>query len=179
MAKSPTKRKFAKKTKPHLPPEMRQMTNLAADYIKHWTTKELGSLQRNKTPICIPINNGYKIGTYTLIINKNKTCELHDANKEFLHLFDNKINAILYTVYSIKNQIKTAREIMQLDMEINKNSTDITAMRRSQERARARKEYDIVDIRQARLEVSEKQLEDAKDKILKIQRYAKFNKVWE
>lgn len=179
MAKSPTKRKFAKKSKPQLPPEVRQMTNLAADYIKHWTTKELGNLQRSNTPICIPTNTGYKIGTYNLVINKNKTCELHDANKEFVHLFDNKIHAILYTIHTIKNRLKTAAEIMQLDMEINKNSMDILAMRRSQDRARAKKEYDIVDIRQARLEVSQKQLEEARDKILKIQRYAKYNKVWE
>jgi len=176
MAKSRTRKKSAK---PQVPPIVREITNAATAYIKYWTNHELGKLQNAHTPICIPIKNGYKIGTYTLTVRNNKSCDLIDANNEFVHTFDNKINAILYTVFSIKNRLNDAREILQLDKEINKHSTDIMAMKRSQIRARDKKDYEIVDIRQARLEISQKQLETAQNKISKIHKLAKYFKVWE
>ena len=179
MAKSHTRKKYNKKSPSNLPPEVRQITNLAADYIKHWTNKELERLHRERKPVCIGTKTGYKVGTYTLTVNRNKTCALHDRNNEFVHLFDNKINAILYSVYIIKNQLKSAEEILVLDQEINKNSADIMAMRHVQSQAKLKKEFDIVDIRQARLEIAEKQLATARDKISKIHIHAKYNKVWE
>jgi hypothetical protein len=176
MAKSRTRKKSAK---PQVPPTVREITNAATAYIKHWTNHELGKLQNAHTPICIPTKYGYRIGTYTLNVQKNKSCELIDVNREFVHTFDNKINAILYTIYTIKNNYRKADEIIALDKEINKHSTDIMAMKRSQQHAKSKKDYEIVDIRQARLEIAQKQLEIAHNKISKIRLNAKYNKVWE
>lgn len=174
MAKSRTRKKSHKDS---MPPEVSQIVDLAAGYISHWTNKELARMSQ-VTPLCILTKTGYKIGLYKLVVNKNKTCEVHNPNKEFVHTFDNKISAVLYTIYTIKNNIKKATEIIELDREINKNYMDVLAMKGSQSRARAKKEYDIVDIRQSRLEIAQKQLEIARDKILKIHTYAKYNKVW-
>lgn len=162
-----------------MPADARAELNAVTDYIKHWTQRELAKLQHlERKPICIPISNGYKIGLYELSLNSNKTCNVLNSNKELVHTFDNKINAVLYTMYTIKNQLKTADEILHLDSEINKHYTDIQALRRRQDVARANKEFDIVDIRQARLEMMSKQLEMARDKLLKIRLHAKYNKVW-
>jgi hypothetical protein len=161
-----------------MPPEVGMLVDAAAGYIKHWTQQELAKIT-SSSPICIPLHDGYKIGTYTLTVNKNKTCRVEDINREFTHTFDNKISAILYTVYSIKNNLTTANEILVLDKEINKNYTDILAMQSRLNRAKAKKDYETVDIRQARIEFAENQLESARDKISKIHKRAKYFKVWE
>lgn len=160
-----------------MPPEVKLIADLAAGYISYWTNTELGKLTKS-TPLCIPLKNGYRIGLYTLTVNKNRTCELRDSNREFVHTFDNKISAILYTVYTIKNNLRKADEIITLDKEINKNYMDILAMKGIQAQAKARKDYETVDIRQSRLEIAQKQLEIARDKISKIHIHAKYNKVW-
>lgn len=162
-----------------MPPEVKQIANLATDYIKHWTSRELTRLQNERTPVCIPTATGYKIGNYNLFVNKNRTCEVRNHYNEFIHTFDNKVSAIIYTVYIIKNKLNAADEILRLDQEINKNYIDVLAMKRSQDRARTKKDYDIVDIRQARLDEAQKQLEIARDKLSKIHLHAKYNKVWE
>jgi len=161
-----------------MPPAVSEFVDQAAGYITYWTTKELARISQS-APLCIPLKNGYRVGLYTLIVNKNKTCEVQDPNREFVHTFDNKISAILYAVYLMKNNIRKANEIIALDKEINKNYTDVLAMQSSQRRARTKKDYEIVDIRQSRLEIAQKQLEIAQDKILKIHTHAKYNKVWE
>lgn len=180
MAKSNTRKKFAKKPKQPSPNEITQVTDLATDYIKHWTRTELGKLQKNRdTSICIPVKNGYKIGLYNLKIHPNKTCDVIDANGELVHTFDNKISAVLYTIYTIKRKYWISDEIMSLDKEINKNYVDTLTLRRGIELARANNDYFKVDIKQARLEVAQKKLELFKDRIAAIHRTAKLNKVWE
>ena len=176
MAKSHTRKKSAK-----LAPidDVKQITDLATSYFKFWTNRELGVMQRDeRNPICLTTNSGYRIGLYSLTVNKNQTCEVFDPNHESVHVFNDKISAVLYVVYIIKNRLTTAWEILALDCEINKNYADVQAMRLSQKRARTKKDYETVDIRQARLDIAQKQLETAQDKISKIHLHAKYNKVW-
>jgi len=161
-----------------MPPAVSEFVDHAAGYITYWTTKELARIAQS-APLCVPLKNGYRVGLYTLIVNNNRTCEVQDPNREFIHTFDNKISAILYAVYLMKNNIGRADEIIALDKEINKNYADVLAMQNSQRRARTKKDYEIVDIRQSRLEIAQKQLEIARDKISKIHTHAKYNKVWE
>lgn len=162
-----------------MPSEVREITDLVTDYVKFWTSRELGKLQRDRTPICSTTGTGYKIGNYNLIVNKNKTCEVRDHYDEYIHLFESKVSAVLYAIYTIKNRIASAEEILRIDQEINKHYVDVQAMSRSQERARAKKDYETVDIRQARLELAQQNLEEARNKISKIHRHAKYYKVWE
>ena len=174
--KSSTRKKSAK---PTLPPELKEISDVKTRYIKYWTNQELGRLhQTERVPICLPTNTGYRVGLYTLTVHKNKNCEVFDPNNESIHTFSNKVTAILYTIHTIKKRYNSAWELLSLDREINKNYADMMAMKHSQTKARAKKDYETVDIRQARLEIAEEQLELAKDKISKIHLHAKYNKVW-
>jgi hypothetical protein len=181
MVKSYTRRKFVKKKATNKPPDqITQLTNAATDYIKQWTRRELGKIQDNQeTNICIPVKNGYKIGLYNLRVNANKTCEVYDRNEDLVHVFENKISAVLYTIYTIKKKYYQADQLLALDTEINKNYTDMLSLRRGLERARLEKDFVSMDIRQNRLEIAEKQLALARDQISKIHKEAKYLKVWE
>ena len=176
MAKSHTRKKSVKPAT-H---EIRKLTNAATDYIKQWTERELGKIHvEEKTPVCIPVNNGYRIGLYHLHINPNRTCDVLDHNREFVHRFESKISAILYTIYTLKNKYYQADELLFWDREINKNYTDMLSLRNTIEKARQRKDYATVDTRLPRLEVAENRLTLARDKILKMHKTAKYYKIWE
>ena len=176
MAKSSTRKKSANPAKN----EIRAVSNAATDYIKQWTTRELGKIQtEQKSPICIPTNNGYKIGLYTLTVYPNKTCDVVNQNNEFVQRFENKVSAILYVIYTIKKQYWSADEILVWDKEINKCYTDMLNLRRIIEGARQRKDYVTVDTRLTRLEMAETRLTFARDKISKIHKTAKYYKIWE
>ena len=103
---------------------------------------------------------------------------MRDYTDTLIHRFDNKISAILYTIYTIKRQFKTANDILVCDKEINKCYTDMLALRSTIERARQRQDYVTVDTRMPRLELAETRLTLARDKISKIHKTAKYNKVW-
>ena len=176
MAKSHTRKKSVR------PPnhEIRKLTNAATDYIKQWTERELGKIHvEEKTPVCISVNNGYRIGLYHLNVNPNRTCDVLDHNREFVHRFESKISAILYTIYTIKNKYYQADELLFWDREINKNYTDMLALRNTIEKARQRRDYVTVDTRMPRLEIAENRLTLARDKILKMHKTAKYYKIWE
>ena len=176
MVKSPTRKKF-NNNHPVIP---RAVSNVAADYIKQWTNRELGRIQTEEVKtVCVPVKNGYRIGLYHLHINPNKTCDVLDPNGEFVHRFENKISAILYTIYTIKQRYWIADNILQLNTEINKNYTDMLSLRRCIDQARLRKDFVAVDIKQNRLEIAEAQLNLFRGKIQQIHRTAKINKVWE
>ena len=176
MARSRTRKKSVS------PPnsQIRKLSNVATDYIKQWTERELGKLHATeKSPVCVPVKHGYKIGLYHLHVNPNKTCDVQDHNREFVHRFESKISAILYTIYTIKKQYWLADQILYWDREINKHYTDMLALRHNMEQARKRKDYNALDIRQSRLEIAENKLNLARDRILKMHKTAKYNKVWE
>lgn len=176
MAKSYTPKKYNKPPRKNIPTEVAH----AADYIKQWTTRELGKIQHTETsPVCVPVKNGYKIGLYTLTVHPNKTCDVYDPNREFIHCFETKISAILYVIYTIKKQYRIADDLINLSAEINKNYTDMLSLRRGIEQAKTRKDYVAVDIKQNRLEIAEFQLNSARNKISKIHKTGKYNKVWE
>ncbi len=176
MARSRTRKKSAR------PPnsQIRKLTNVATDYIKQWTERELGKLHVSETsPVCVPVKNGYRIGLYHVHVNPNKTCDVLDHNREFVHRFESKISAILYTIYTIKRQYWTADQLLRCDREINKHYMDTLALRHCIEQARRRRDYDTVDIKNSRLEIAESLLNLARDRILKMHRTGKYNKVWE
>ena len=114
----------------------------------------------------------------------------HDDNanamtrRTFNMLYD--VRNILITLFIHDKNKATRKEVNRLiksltrilDKEINKNYADVQAMRRSQRCARDKKDYEAVDIRQARLDIAQKQLEVAQDKISKIHLHAKYTKVW-
>jgi hypothetical protein len=116
---------------------------------------------------------------YNLRVYPNKTCELFDRNNELIHIFEHKISAILYTIYTIKHRYRDADDILQLDTDINKNYTDMLTLRRGIARANLEKDYVALDSRQNRLEIAERDLELARAKMMKIHRHAKLAKVWE
>jgi hypothetical protein len=96
-----------------------------------------------------------------------------------VHTFDDKISAILYTIYTVKQKHWAADEIIALDSEINKCYADVQTLRHGLESARKRGDYFTVDTRQSRLELAETRLSVAKNKISKIHKTGKYYKVWE
>lgn len=178
MVKSHTKRKSSNQDV-YVPPEVSREIDQTTRRIKRWTNKELGSLQQQKTPICIPTETGYRIGHFVLRVYPNKTCDVTDADHYLIHSFRDKISAVLYAIYTIKGNYTVANNILFLDKEINKNYTDIVFMRRCAEAARKRKEYNVADVRQARIAQSEHRLRIAEQELSAIRTTAKINKVWE
>lgn len=177
MARLHTRKKFVKNPKETSP--VKQFTNIATDYIKQWTQKELSKLQENKdTSICIPTKDGYKIGLYTLQVYPNKTCDVYNHNSELVHTFESKVSAVLYTIYTIKRQYSSADKILNLDTVINKNYTDMISLRRGVESARKLGDFVALDVRQIKLDIAISQLTHAREQMAKIHRHAKFAKVW-
>ncbi len=158
----------------------REISRIATDYLKDWTNREIQRIQvSNRNPICIPVKDGFKIGTYKITLHKNHTCDLHDFNSEYIHRFDNKVSAILYAVYTIKHKFHLADRILQWDNEINKNYTSSIFLRRTIAKGLASKDYFKVDMARARLELAEYKLQIARDNLLKMCKTAKYYKVWE
>ena len=177
MAKSRTRKKSAKD---NMPQDVSNMVDHVADYIKHWTNRELGKLQNDQdTSICIPVKNGYRIGLYRLENHANHACDVVNPQGEMVHRFESKVSAVLYTIYTIKQKYRTADNIIALDKEINKNYTDSLALRRGIDRARKQQDYVSVDIKTARLNEAEKQLALARRDLASAHRVAKFAKVWQ
>jgi hypothetical protein len=178
MAKSHTRKKSNKQAS--IDPMVQQVTALATSYIKQWTNRELVSIQLSKgAPVCLPTRSGYKIGLYKLTVHKDKSCSVHDHNQEFIHTFDSKISAILYTIYTIKRHYWKADEIMHWDREINTTCADQLFLSRTIDEALKKKDYFSADVRRARLHSTETRLNIARNKISKIHKTAKYNKVWE
>ena len=178
MARSRTRRRFAKKDTVYIPPEVSREIDQTAQRIKRFTNRELNNLQQNQNPLCIPVENGYRIGSYRLKYYPDKSCEVWDDGKYLVHVFRDKVSAVLYTIYTIKQDINLAYEIMRLDQVINKNYTDIMYFRRCAQAAEKRKEYSAADARMARIDLAERKLRNAQAELTRIHRIAKANKVW-
>jgi hypothetical protein len=181
MVKSHTRKKFVKpRTEVEAPNKLKQVTSATTDYIKKWTQRELARMQQEESiPICLPTDDGYRIGQYRLKLHKNKTCDVLDHNLEFVHRFEDKISAILYVIYTLKKRYYQADQILGLSTEINKCYADMLNLRWGVDSARKRNDFVAVDNRQARLEIAENRLNIARNKLLQIHRTAKYNKVWE
>jgi hypothetical protein len=159
--------------------QLAQEVKLATDYIKQWTTKELGDLQRRRIAVCVPTKTGYRIGLYTLRVFPNKHTEVWNHNNDLIHVFQDKVSAVLYTIYTIKHNFQLATQILNLDAELNKHYTDILLLRRYIESACKRGDYGSADVREARLHTSELKLQQVQEQLKLLHRQAKANKVWD
>lgn len=176
MAKSSIRKKYVEET----PREILETIDYAASYIKDWTNKEIVRIRTEKdTPIIVATKNGYKIGRFRLQVLQNKTCEVYNAHNELIHRFENKVSAVLFTIYTSKSFYRSADQILMWDTEINKNYTDVLSLRRAVTGAIKINDYDLADIRQSRLEIAQSRLENARNKISNLHKQAKYNKVWE
>jgi hypothetical protein len=174
----------AKSSKPKTPPMSAQkITDIDAEkatrQIKNWTTQEITHLHKvNRTPVCVPTSDGYRIGLYKLNCQDNRY-RLYDANQTFVHEFDSKASAVLYAIFSIKNNVVKAAEILDLDQDINKNYMDVVMLSRRITGLQRQNDWTGAEIREYRLEIAERRLEALRDKISKIHRSAKYNKIWD
>ena len=129
--------------------------------------------------MCIKIKGGYKVGLYRLTVHADKTCVVYSPNDELINIFDNSVSAILYCTFMIKLKFNIADKLLALDKEINKNYIDVLALKRTIRLAVQKKDYETVDIRNARLEIAQQQLTFARESVSKIYRHAKYNKIWD
>jgi len=151
----------------------------ATRQIKNWARQEITHLhQVDRTPVCVPTSDGYRIGLYKLNCQDNRY-RLHGADQIFIHEFDSKASAVLYAIFSIKNNITKAAEILDLDQDINKNYMDVVMLSRRITGLQRQSDWIGAEIREYRLEIAERRLEALRDKISKIHRSAKYNKIWD
>ena len=159
--------------------ELAQEVKAATNYIKQWTTKELGELQRQRVAVCVSTKTGYRIGLYTLRVFPSKHTEVWNHNGDLVHVFQEKVSAVLYTIYTIKHNYGIAEQLLNLDTEIHKQNTDIILLRRFIESAQKKGDYTSADVREARLHTAELKLQQARAQLQVIHRRAKVAKVWE
>jgi hypothetical protein len=177
MAKSSTRKKSNNLA---IPKEGVELMNSFTDYVKAWTEREFKTLHEIRdTSICVPTSDGYRIGLYRLRVHKNKTCSVYDRNENFVHTFETKVSAVIYTIYNIKHRFTLADELLSLDREINRNYTDTLVLKRGIEYARKHHDYVSMDIKQARLQEAELLLTKSKDKVSTMLATAKARKVWQ
>ena len=174
----------AKTTKPTTPaeptPRIAQIdAEQATRQIKNWTKSEITHLHKvNRTPVCVPTSDGYRIGLYKINCQDNRY-RLYDADQQFIHEFDSKASAVLYAIYVIKNNVQKATEILDLDQDINKNYMDVVMLSRKIAGLQRQADWIGAEIREYRLEIAERRLESLRDEISKIHRSAKYNKIWD
>ena len=182
-ASSKTKAKAKSSKSKTSPVAVSKITEIDAEkatrQIKNWTTQEITHLHRvDRTPVCVPTSDGYRIGLYKLNCQDNRY-RLYDANQTFVHEFDSKASAVLYAIFSIKNNVVKAAEILDLDQDINKNYMDMVMLSRRIAGLQRQNDWMGAEIREYRLEIAERRLEALRDKISKIHRSAKYNKIWD
>jgi len=179
---SKTPKTRAKSTKPQISaiPKITEVDAAQATrQIKNWTRQEITHLhQVDRTPICMPTSDGYRIGLYKLTCTDHRY-RLYDADQMFIHEFDSKASAVLYAIHLIKDNIHKATEILDLDQDINKNYMDVLMLRRKIAGLQRQSDWISAEIREYRLEIAQRRLEALRDKISKIHRSAKYNKIWD
>lgn len=158
--------------------EVKQVVDIAASYITNWTKTELGKIQV-ATPVCVPIKNGYMVGTYRATQLPNQQWQVLDGNGELVHCFYHKRSAILYCLYMCKSKFMAAGEVLTLDREFTKQDMDLRVYKYNLDRAILRKDYFTVDRLVARIELSTKRREVAEDNLTKTFNRAKYYKIWD
>jgi hypothetical protein len=176
----PRAKSLKTKTPPALAPKITEIdAEKATRQIKNWTTQEITHLHKvDRTPVCVPTSDGYRIGLYKLNCQDNRY-RLYDASQIFVHEFDSKASAVLYAIFSIKNNVIKAAEILDLDQDINKNYMDVVMLSRRITGLQRQNDWTGAEIREYRLEIAQRRLEALRDKISKIHRSAKYNKIWD
>ena len=148
---------------------------IATEYIKNWTKKELIRLQTDKNPICIPINNGYLVGRF-ILANVEHSWQVSDSSRKIIHNFQHKLSAMLYATYTSKNQFVQADNLLMLDLEFSKHTNDIFSYKHHIARVLKSKNYDTYDALTARLNLSIMKLSVVEKKLKKAQNCAKYSK---
>lgn len=177
-----TKKSKTKKKKAPInlkPTEVSVLSNLATEYISQWTKAELQKLQQSPAPLCIPINNGYLIGKYTVQQLPTQQWQVRDQHGEILHSFYHKLGAVFYAVYQSKNHLVAAQQLLALDREFTKHDNDIRIYKHTINRANLAKDYFTIDRVTSRLDISTKKREIAEDNLTKTFNRAKYYKIWD
>lgn len=174
-----TRKSKNKKQKEKLPPEIAAVADVASTYIASWTKRELQRLQQETKPICFPVKDGYIVGKYTVKKLPTEQWRVTDVDNLHIHDFYYKLGAILYAIFSSKNQLVSAKEVLTLDVEFSKHDNDIRMYRHSITRAASNKNYFLYDKLVARLDVSRQRKEIAGAELQRIFNKAKFYKIWE
>jgi hypothetical protein len=174
-----TTTKKSKNKQGPLPAEVAVIADLASTYIASWTKKELQRLQHDIKPICVPIKGGYIVGKYTIKKLDTEQWRVFDQDHAKIQDFYYKQGAILFAIYSSKNHLITAKELLSLDAEFTKHDNDIRMYKYSIDRAIANKNYFLYDKLISRLDVSKKKKELANEGLQRLFNKAKYYKIWE
>ncbi len=147
--------------------------------LKSLAQRELEQQQASRTPVCIPVADGYRIGLYYVKQIDTNGFKVLDRNSELVYEFSDKITAVLYVIYTVQGKIQSAQELQDLDREINTQKVNIRQMNHAVRIAKANKNYSMLDIRIARLDDAVAKLTIATERLCALHHRAKINKVWQ
>jgi len=175
MAKSSTKRKFAK-----APPitEVIAATEATSLYIGVWAKQEAERLLK-KEPVIIPLKNGFYVGKFT-VKNVNSAWHVYNVFNELVNAFSSKQSAVSWCILEHTGRIKHSQKLLEQDAKVSKYTQDQTNYRHTRQQAIKRGDYFAVDLSDARLAKIQSMLEDASDDLEKTLNSAKYLKgIWE
>ena len=153
---------------------------LVAGYVKSWAKTEINRIVGlNHVPVIIPLKNGYKVNSQTVLKQSNDTWRLNNVNNELIHVFFDRRSAVIYSILSQQKKYTVADEIQLKDSRVNKLYTDFQHYESSMRRASKKKNYSAIDVLASRYYDTQEMLYYAKNDLEKTLRLNKYLKVWE
>lgn len=172
MVASATKKEYAKQAK--------MVIDATARFLGEWTEHQVHALAiNNKTPYIWPLGkSGYAIGNRR-IMSDHGYWQLQDTYHEKIHVFDDKLSAVFYSLCEQKGYTKLSESILLADSEVLKLKNDVIHYEASMDRAIKNKKSDSISIWQARLFDAKLKLKTARNQLQKSLTSAKYIKYWE
>jgi len=172
MAASPTKKESIAKAK--------AAVAATARMLGEWTEQQVQKISVNdNTPYIWPLGQaGYAIGNRKIMCQQG-AWNLYNTYDEREHVFDQKLSAVFYCLCEQKGYLRLARNIKNLDSEVNRLKNDIMHYEKSANRAMQNHQGDRVAIWDARLFDAKLRLRNSSEQLRKSLNSAKYIKYWE
>jgi len=181
MAKSSTQKKSKNKKNIPTVQDIEHAVDKTVDYIKNWQTKEIMPLltkNGNSVPICVPIKNGYAIGSHTVKKISNNIWHLTKYLDGKVYVFSSKTSAISYSLCEQRRRLKLAKEILEFDSKIVDCHVKIEHYQYRLSSAVKKKDEWQRDFSSIMLSTIEVEMEEAKYRLQKSLNLTKYFKLW-
>ena len=158
--------------------EVKQIIDLASDYVQHWARQETKQLIK-KELVILPTRQGYQVGKYS-VRHINPEWQVYNLYNELISEFTNKRSAVLWCLLTQLGKLNRSRELLDQDNKVKKLTQDNSNYQHLCARAAKRKDYFTADVFQARISGISYQLTEAKIDLEKTLNSAKYLKgIWE
>lgn len=179
-AKKSRKKKFQKKDR--RADEVIQLelaADLAAAYIKVWAREQTLCSLRSHTPIIVPINNGYRVGRFSVSQNANATWRVTNNVEEKVSDFAWKSSAVAYCLLEHTGRYLQSQQIKMLDHQMMKFEIDLFFYKKSIENSTKKNDHARTEFVYNRYLQAQAQFELARNNLEKSLKSTKYLKVWD